>query len=205
MRKVEMETLEKPLPTKVKVIKEEDCLVMLSVELPKEEVAQELESVYQRIQSRASLPGFRVGKAPMDLVRKNFADKARQALLEDLVRRASTQVIRERKLEVIDTPRVEKLDYDIGKPLLFHLRVEKDPVVKVRDYKGVKVNRPTTVITDDDVTKTLEEIRERNASLVAASAQTVEKSHFAVIDFEGKIDGKAFPGGSAKNYLLDMN
>jgi len=92
-----MDTLEKPLSTKIKVIKEEDCLVTLSVELPEDEVAQELESVYQRIQSRASLPGFRVGKAPLEMVRKNFADKARQTVLENLVSRASTQVIRERR------------------------------------------------------------------------------------------------------------
>src|SRR5882762_3531671 len=159
-----METLEKPLSTKVKVIKEEDCLVMFSVELPKDLVAQELELVYQRIQSRAALPGFRTGKAPIEMVRKNFAEKARQTLLEELISRASTQVIRERKLEVIDTPRVEKLEYDSGKPLLFHLRVEKDPVVKAKDYKGIKVNKPSTTVTEGDIAKTLEDIRERNAS-----------------------------------------
>ncbi len=64
--------LEKPLTTKIKVIKEEDCLVTLSIELPKDEVAHELESVFQQIQTRASLPGFRVGKAPIDMVRKEF-------------------------------------------------------------------------------------------------------------------------------------
>lgn len=200
-----METLEKPLTTKVKVIKEEDCLVTLSVELPKDEVAQELETVFRQIQTRASMPGFRTGKAPAELVRKNFADKARQMVLENLVSRASTQVIRERKLEAIDTPRVEKLEYDIGKTLLFHLRVEKDPVVKAKDYKGIKVNRPSTDVTEDSIARTLDEIRERNASLVASAAPTVEKTHFAVVDFEGKIDGKTFPGGSSKNYLLDMN
>lgn len=200
-----MDTLEKPLSTKVKVIKEEDCLVTLSVELPKDEVAKELETVFQQIQSRASLPGFRTGKAPAELVRRNFADKARQMLLENLVSRASTQVIRERKLEAIDIPRVEKLDYEPGKTILFHLRVEKDPAVKAKDYKGIKVNRPSTEVTEDSVVKTLEEIRERNATLVASAAAKVEKTHFAVVDFEGKIDGKAFPGGSSKNYLLDMN
>lgn len=200
-----METLEKPLSTKVKVIKEEDCLMTLSIELPKDVVAQELELVYQRIQARAAIPGFRAGKAPIELVRKNFVDKARQTLLEELISRASTQVIRERKLEAIDTPHVEKLEYDLGKPLLFHLRIEKDPVVKAKDYKGIKVNKPSTTVSEEDIAKTLEEIRERNASLVASPAQTVEKTHFAVIDFEGKIDGKPFPGGSAKNYLLDMN
>src|SRR5260221_11175104 len=129
-----MDTLEKPLSTKIKVIKEEDCLVTLSIELPKDEVAHELESVFQKIQSRASLPGFRVGKAPIDMVRKNFADRARQTVLENLVSRASTQVIKERKIEAIDTPRVEKLEYDLGKSLLFHLTVEKDPVLKEKDY-----------------------------------------------------------------------
>ena len=69
-------------------------------------------------------------------------------VLENLVSRASTQVIRERKLEAIDTPRVEKLDYEPGKPLLFHLRVEKDPAVKAKDYKGIKVNRPSTEVTE---------------------------------------------------------
>jgi len=199
-----METLEKPLTTKVKVIKEEDCLVTLSIELPKEEAAQEMESVFQQIQSRASLPGFRTGKAPIDLVRKHFADKARQQVLENLVSRASTQVIRERKLEVIDTPRVDKLDYEPGKALLFHLQIEKDPVVKAKDYKGIKVNKSSTEVTEETVTKTLEEVRERNSTLVASAAQKVEKTHFVVTDFEGRIDGKAFPGGSAKNYLLDM-
>ena len=77
--------------------------------------------------------------------------------------------------------------------------------MKVKDYKGIKVNRPSTQVADEDVSKALEDIRERNASLVASPAQTVEKMHFTVIDFEGKIDGKPFPGGSAKNYLLDMN
>jgi len=125
------------------------------LELPEDEVAQELESVYQRIQSRASLPGFRVGKAPLEMVRKNFADKARQTVLENLVSRASTQVIRERKIEAIDTPRVEKLEYDLGKSLLFHLTVEKDPVIKVKDYKGIKVNKPSTAVTDDAIAKTL--------------------------------------------------
>ncbi len=200
-----METLEKPLSTKVKVIKEEDCVVMLSVELPKDDVAKELEATFQKIQSRASLPGFRVGKAPIDMVRKNFADKARQMVLEDLVSRASTQVIKERKIEAIDTPRIEKLEYDLGKPLMFHLRVEKDPEIKVKEYKGIKVNKPSTVVTEEAIAKTLDEIRDRNASLVASDAKKVGKTHFAVIDFEGKIDGKAFPGGSSKNYLLDMN
>lgn len=200
-----METLEKLLSTKVKVIKEEECLLTLSIELPKDEVAKELEAVFQKIQARASLPGFRVGKAPLDMVKKNFADRARQSMLEDLISRASTQVIREKKLEVIDTPRVEKLEYDLGKSLLFHLKIEKDPVVKAKDYKGIKVTKPSVTVTDEDLKTTLEEIRDRNASLVASESKQVEKSHFAVIDFEGKIDGKPFHGGSSKNYLLDMN
>jgi len=200
-----METIEKPLPTKTKVLKEEPCEITLSVEIPKEEVTRETDTVFQQIQARASLPGFRTGKAPMDLVRKNFVERARQTVLENLVSRAAGQVLRERKLKTIDTPRVEKIEFEMGKPLSFTLRVEKDPEVKAKDYKGIKVTKPSTAVTEDMVSKTLEELRERNASLTASTAAQIGKNHFVVIDFEGKIEGKPLPGGSAKNYLLDMN
>jgi trigger factor len=199
-----MDTMEKALPTKVKVVKEEPCEITFSVELPKEEVARETEAVYQNIQSRASLPGFRTGKAPLELIKRNFADKARQTVIENLIGKAASQVIRERKLSTIDSPRVEKLEFDLDKPLSFQMKVEKDPEIKAKDYKGIKVSRPAGKVTDEMVGKMLQDLQERNASLQASTAAKVEKSSFAVIDFEGKIDGKPFPGGSAKNYLLDM-
>jgi trigger factor len=110
-----METLEKPLDSKVKVLKEEACEITFSVELPKTEVERETEAAYQSIQTRASLPGFRVGKAPMELVRRNFADKARQAVMENLVGRAVGQLLKDRKLQTVDTPKIEKIDFDFGK------------------------------------------------------------------------------------------
>src|SRR5262249_2381206 len=86
----------------------------------------------------------------------------------------------------------------------FHMLVEKDPVIKVKDYKGIKASQKAATITEDQISKTLEELQERNASLVQSPDATVGKNHFVVIDFEGKINGKVFQGGSAKNYLLEM-
>ncbi len=199
-----METMEKGLAAKVKVVKEESCEITFSVELPKEEVIKETDAVYQSIQSRAALPGFRTGKAPIEMVRKHFADRARQHVVENLIGRAAAQVIRERKLQTIDTPKIEKLEFEFGKPLQFQMKVEKDPEIKLKDYKGLKVNRAAIKVTEQNVKKTLEELRERNSTLVASEAPKVGKNHFVVVDFEGKIDGKTFPGGSATNYLLDM-
>jgi trigger factor len=199
-----METLEKPLTVKVKVIKEEPCELTLSVELPKDEVSKETDRVFQDIQSRAALPGFRAGKAPLDLVKKNFSQRAQQTVLENLVGRSAAQVLRERKLQTLDTPRIENISFEPGKPLSFHMKVEKDPDLKVKDYKGIKITQKAISITDEQVQKTLDELRERNASLVQSAADILAKNHFAVIDFEGKIAGKVFPGGSSQNYLLDM-
>jgi trigger factor len=199
-----METIEKPLSLKVKVVKEEPCELTFSVELPKEEVQKETDQVFQNIQSRASLPGFRTGKAPMDLVRQNFSDRARQTVLENLIGRGAGQVLREKKIETLDTPRIEKINFEPGKPLSFQMKVEKDPDIKVKDYKGLKVTQKSAAVSDDQVNKTLEELRERNASLIQSTAEKVGKNHFVVIDFEGKIEGKVFKGGSSKNYLLDM-
>lgn len=198
-----METLEQ-LSTKVKVLKEEPCEVTLSIELAKDDVAKETDSVFKSIQSRAVVPGFRAGKAPLDMVKQSFADRARQTVLENLIARAATQVMKDKKIQSIDTPKVEKIDFEFGKPLVFVMRVEKDPEVKAKDYKGIKVNQPSDAVTDADVEKALNEILERNATLVASSAKEIGKNHFATIDFEGKIDGKTFPGGTANNYLLDM-
>jgi trigger factor len=199
-----METIEKPLSMKVKVVKEEPCELTFSVELHKEEVEKETEHVFRDIQTRAALPGFRTGKAPMELVRKNFDNRARQTVLENLIGRGAGQILRERKLETIDTPKIEKITFEPGKPLSFQMKIEKDPELKIKDYKGLKVTQKSAPVTDEQVSKTLEELRERNASLIQSSAQKVAKNHFVVIDFEGKIEGKAFQGGSAKNYLLDM-
>jgi len=199
-----METIEKPLAAKVKVVKEEPCEVTFSVELGKDAVTRETDAVYQSIQSRAALPGFRTGKAPMELIRRNFSDRARQTVLENLVTKAATQVIRDRKLQTIDTPKIEKIEFDFDKPLSFHMKVEKDPEIKLKEYKGIKVNRQPVSVTDESVSKAIENLRERNATLVASTAAQLGSNHFAVIDFEGKIDGKPFSGGSAKNYLLDM-
>ena len=200
----DMETLEQ-LTTKVKVLKEEPCEVTLSIELTKDEVAKETETVFKDIQKRAVLSGFRAGKAPLDMVKQNFADRARQTVLENLIARAATQVLREKKIQSIDTPKVEKVEFEFGKPLVFHMKVEKDPEVKAKDYKGIKVTRPDDKIKDADVEKTIHDIQDRNATLVASTATEVGKTHFVTIDFEGKIDGKTFPGGSSTNYLLDMD
>jgi trigger factor len=200
-----METLEKQLATKVKVLKEESCEVTLSIELSKEDVAEETESVFKSIQARAVLPGFRAGKAPIAMVKQNFADRARQTVLENLIARAATQVLKEKKIQSINTPKVEKIEFEIGKPLVFHMKIEKDPEVKAKDYKGIKVTRPDDKIKDEHVEKTIKEIQDRNATLVASTATEVGKSHFVTLDFEGKIDGKPFQGGTSTNYLLDMD
>jgi len=199
-----METIEKPLTVKVKVVKEEACEMTLSVELPKEEVAKETDAVFQDIQTRASLPGFRTGKAPLEMVRKNFAHRAQQTVLENLVSRSASQVLKDRKIQTIDTPKVEKISFEPGKPLTYHMKVEKDPDLKAKDYKGLKITQKSAAVTDNHVAKTLEELRERNATLIQSTEAKVGKNHFIVIDFEGKIDGKVFRGGSAKNYLLNM-
>lgn len=200
-----METLEQALATKVKVVKEEPCEVTMAIEIAKDDVIRETESAFRSIQNRAVLPGFRAGKAPLEMVKQNFSDRARQSVIETLIGRAAAQVLKDKKIQTIDTPRVEKIEFEFDKPLSFHMKVEKDPEVKAKDYKGIKVNRPSDAVKDDDVQKTLEDLRERNATIEISTASTVGKTNFAVINFDGKIDGKPFPGGSATNYLLDMS
>lgn len=199
-----METLEKSMSIKTKVVKEEPCEITFAIEVAKDDVLKETETVFSDIQRRAALPGFRTGRAPLDLVRQQFADRARRQIIENLIGRSATQVIRDKKLQAIDTPKVEKMEFDFGKPLSFQMKVEKDPEVKAKDYKGLKLTAAASAVTDEKVQSTLHDIRDRNATLFTVEGGKVEKDGFAVIDFTGTIGGKPLPGGSATNYLLDM-
>ena len=199
-----METLEKKFDIKVKTLQEEACELSLSIEISKGDVTAETGNVFRSIQSRASLPGFRVGKAPLAMVQEHFSDRARQQVIENLVSQAASQVIREKKISSIDTPKVEKIDFDFDKALVFHLKIEKDPEIKAKNYKGLKVTSLSSAVTDVMVEKSLHDIQDRNAALIASSQAQIDKNVFAVIDFEGQIDGKAFAGGTSKDYLLDM-
>jgi trigger factor len=151
---------------KVKQSDEKPCKVTLSVAFAPEIVKSRREKVAAQFQKVAQLPGFRAGKAPMDLVRQNFSQKIDSEALDQIFRDYVPEILKEKKLRPVSTPMVEKLELNDGDKLSFNLVIEKNPEYKVKDYKKIVLTKKAKAITDADVEKELDELRERNAQLV---------------------------------------
>ncbi|MBI3291314.1 MAG: trigger factor [Elusimicrobia bacterium] len=189
---------------KVTVVEDTPCTVKLTVEVSAADVRQETEAAYQAIRENATLPGFRAGKVPIELVKQNFSHSARRRAADRLLSLAVQQVLRDRKLQLVTDPLVDHLQFEFERPFSFQLTVEKLPTFTLKDYKHIKVVQKAREVTDERVEETLQVLRERNAQLVPVSEGTVSRNHFVVVDYAGTVEGQMIHGGSAQNVLIDM-
>jgi trigger factor len=150
------------------------------------------------------MPGFRPGKAPPELVRKNFEGTAREEAVERVLRKTVPRALEEEKLSPVAAPVVEKLEHEPGRPLRFELKVECAPDFEPKNYKGLALEKKTKVFSEADVDARLKELREANAKLAASEAAEAGDAHFLVVDYAGTVEGKPLEGAEAKGQLIDM-
>lgn len=137
----------------------------LEIEVPKETVDEEFEAAYQKFRSEAKIPGFRKGKAPMDMVKRRFRGAIQREVLETLVPKAYEDAVSETDLSPISLPEVKDIEFKEGTALKFKAEIEVKPEVEVRDYKGLEVVKGVVEITDRDVEQSLNYLREDFAEL----------------------------------------
>lgn len=186
-----------------KKVKEEGCVVSLSVEVPPAEVENETHNLLLRIQQQARLPGFRPGKAPLEVVKKQFEGHAREQVVDSLLRKFIPQALRELSINPVAAPMVENASLEPGKPAKFDLRVEVAPKVEPQGYSKIKVQKKSYPATPEALDARLNELREAHARLEKTAAETVAKNHYAVIDYEAFQDGKSKGKGSGE--LIDLS
>lgn len=164
----------------------------------------EVLKAYKRNVGKFNIPGFRKGKAPKSIIEKMygsavFYDDAIDALLPSLYETAVSEL----KLEVVSRPEldVEKID-DEG--VVIVAKVWTKPTAIVTGYKGLEAEKQATVVTDDDITKEIDQARRSNSRMLQVTDRAAENGDIAVIDFEGFVDGVAFDGGKAEKYNLTL-
>lgn len=190
---------------KSKKIKEEGCVVTLSIEIPAQEVVDQTQTALVRLQNRARIPGFRAGKAPLDVVKQHFTGHAREEALDALIRKHVPEVLEEMKLRVVETPSVEDVKWKDGEPLVLQVRVEVAPVPTAKDYVKIAVNRKPAAADAKALEKRIEDLRESHARLEAAKDETVGDQHFAVIDYQATQNGKPMSNAKGAGELVDMS
>jgi len=142
------------------------CEREVSIEVPVEDVTREFKSSVARFQKHARIPGFRHGKAPATLIRTKFADEIKSEVVEHLLPAAFREETKKQNLIPIGQPRVVELELEEEKPLRFKAVFEVLPPFEVEGYKEIKVAREAVVISDEEVQKTIDSLREQNSTYV---------------------------------------
>ena len=189
----------------VQVEKLEKNMAKLTIEVPAEELDKAIEKAYQKQKKNISVPGFRKGKVPRQMVEKMygkevFYEDAANLLIPDAYEKAYDECGE----EIVSTPKVDVVQIEAGKPFIFTAEVALKPVVTLGKYKGVEVDKLDTTVSDDEVNTEIEKERERNARSISVSDRAVKEGDQTVIDFEGFVDGVAFEGGKGENYPLTI-
>ena len=154
----------------------EGCKHELEISVPVEEITRETERVIANIQQKARLPGFRPGKAPASLIRSKFAKQVREDVLENLLLKHFQKKVEEEQLQVVGRPNVKDVHFHEGEPLRFKAEFEVAPDIDLKDYRGITVHYSEPQVTDEDLAKRLEEIREQKAEFV----KSVQAARLAV-------------------------
>lgn len=188
---------------KVEMSKKETNTVELKVEVPQDQVKQAIEKAYLAIRKDFSLPGFRKGRVPRNLLEKRFGieifyEEAANIMLQDSYPKA----VEEHNLEPVDQPEVTVDQIDSVKPFIYTASVTVKPELKLGKYKGLKIPKDATDIKDEDIDKELENLQSSKAKLVALQDDAAANDDHLIIDFVGRRDGEEFEGGKGTNYPL---
>ena len=162
----------------------EGCKHSLEISVPVETVEGETERVVSSFQQRAKLPGFRPGKAPAGLVRKHFEGDIRQQVLENLVPKFLDQELQKQDLHIVGSPDISDVHFHRGEPLRFKAEFEVFPEIELKDYQNVEVPYQDPQVTDEDVAKRLEEIRDQKADYSNVDPRPIQDGDHAVISIE---------------------
>lgn len=169
-----------------------DCKRTLEIEIPLDEVERAKERVTNSIKQRVRLPGFRPGKAPVNLIQSRFQSDIRSEVLESLLPQAFRQRVEQDDLKVVGTPDISDLHFEPGEPIRFKADFEVAPEVELGEYRGIPAKYEEPAVTDEDVEKRLESLRESKADFVNLDPRPIENGDFVVVHLKS-LSGLAEP------------
>ncbi len=153
----------------------------LEVTVPAAEVDAETEKAVESLKKRVRLPGFRPGKVPDNVIRRRFQDEIRREVTDKLLRKHFWKRAEEESLAVVGTPNITEVQLEPGHPMRFKAEFEVAPQYELKDYKGVRVPYQEPEITEEDVNKRIEMIRDQKAEFVSLEPRPVENGDYAVV------------------------
>jgi len=165
------------------------CKKLVRVEVETQKVDETFEAVTKDFQRQANLPGFRPGKAPREMVLRKFGKDIEQEVKGKVISDAYKKAVEEQKLDVLGQPDIEEIQFGRGKSLQFAATIETAPEFELPEYKGIPVKRETRTVTDEDMTRALEALRQPKTSFKTVD-RPAQSADIVVVNYIGTVDGK---------------
>ena len=181
----------------------EKNMAKLIIEVPAEELEKAIQEAYQKQKSKISLPGFRKGKVPRQMIEKIYGPEVfYEDAANSLISAEYPKAVEESGEEIVSRPTIDVVQIEKGKPFIFSAEAAVKPEVTLGTYLGVQVAKAEITVTEEEVDAEVNKERESNARMVAVEGRAIENGDTAVIDYEGFMDGEAFEGGKGENHSL---
>ena len=179
--------------------------VKLEITVEATKFDEAIKKVYFKSAKYFNIPGFRKGKAPMQIVEKYYGKEIfYEDAFNEVAQDALEEAIKENKLEVVSRPDIEVTQIEKGKDLIFTAIMQTKPEAELGKYKGIEIKKIEYNVSDEDIEHELGHMQEHNSRLISIEDRPVESGDIATIDFEGFVDGKAFEGGKAEKHDLEI-
>lgn len=184
----------------------ENHKVVLTIEVPAEELDKGIKAACKSLANRVNIPGFRKGKAPRRILEMNIG---KEAILDEafdrVAQKAFDEALKQENLDPVDRPQVDIVTLEEGKDVVFKATITPVPEVTLGEYKGLKVVKDAVEVKDEQVEEQVKNILNHHAKMVdAEEGATVANDDFITLDFKGEVDGVAFAGGEGKDYPLQI-
>ena len=190
----------------MQVEKLEKNMAKLTIEVSAEDFDKACNEAYNNNKSKISIPGFRKGKVPRQMIEKVYGAGVFYEEAADICIRKSygEELDGNKEIEVVSRPEIEVTQCEKGKNFIYVANVALKPEVKLGKYKGVKIEKVETEVTDADIDAEIDKERRANSRTIVVEDRAVKDGDITVIDFEGFVDGVAFEGGKGENYPLTI-
>ncbi len=189
----------------LQVEKLEKNMAKLTIEVSADDFEKALQSAYKKQKNRISIPGFRKGKVPRQMVEKMYgAEIFYEDAANELIPKAYGEAYDECEESIVSRPQIDVVQAEKGKPFIFTATVALKPEVTLGEYKGLKVEKYDVDVTEDEIDAKIKEEAQKNARQVTVEDRPVQNGDEVILDYEGFVDGVAFEGGKGENYPLEI-
>jgi len=177
----------------------------LGVEVPVEAVTAELDRAFDRVRREAKLKGFRPGRVPHAVLERFFGDQVRADVLSHLIEHSYADAVKQAGLRPVSPPEIVPESVETGRALRYSATVDVLPEIEIRDSVGLRARRPRRPVTDAEVDRAVEHLRESLAELRPVEGRAeAHEGDFVSIDYVATIAGKVLPNGKRENRLVEV-